>query len=79
MLLPTVLPAVVEMRADAVSRVYVNIEIGVGGGDTFCHPCEKIHVNLMNLIFHGGRFFALVKRKLQTLQNRVLKPIMKQQ
>ena len=79
MLLPTVLPAVVEIRADAVSRVYVNIEIGGDGGDTFCHPCEKIHVDLMNLIFHDGRFFALVKRKLQTLQNRVLKTIMKQQ
>ena len=32
MLLPTVLPAVVEIRADAVSRVYVNIEIGGKGG-----------------------------------------------
>ena len=79
MLLPTVLPAVFDIRAHAVSRVYVNIEIGGDGEDTFCHPCEKVHVDLTNLIFHDGRFFALVKRKLQTLQNRVLKPIMKQQ
>ena len=28
MLLPAVLPAVAEVRADAVFRVYVNIEIG---------------------------------------------------
>ena len=32
MLLPTVLPAVVEIRTDAVSRVYVNIDIGGKGG-----------------------------------------------
>ena len=32
MLLPAVLPAVAEVRADAVFRVHVNLEIGGTGG-----------------------------------------------
>ena len=79
MLLPAVLPAVAAIRADTVSRVYVNIEIGGSGGDRLSHPCAKIRSDPMNLIFHDGRFFALVNQKWQTLRNRVLKIIMKQQ
>ena len=71
MLLPVVLPAVVEIRAGAVSRVYVNIEIGGSGGATSCHPRRKMNLDLLFFIFYDGRFLALVNQKLQTLQNRV--------
>ena len=73
MLLPTVLPAVADLRADDVSRVYANIEIGGAGGDTSCHPRLKTHLDLVYLNFHDGRFFALVNWKLKTLQHHVMK------